>query len=122
MFQAVELLKAADRYDLPGLKRLCENSIVSSLEPDNALDMFGVADMHNAEDLKEIAKMMIVKEAVGIVENPGWKEKLSKFPNLIFEIFEAVVKENKKRDRGPKEPFGGRRGNFASRENVSYGT
>jgi len=102
--QAIELLVASDRYDLSGLKKLCESSLVDGLTIDNVLDLLILADTHNAEELKKAAKNLVVEKGADIVEKTEWKEKLVKFPNLFCEVFEAVVKESREcvclRDRG----------------------
>ncbi|CAH8588800.1 unnamed protein product [Schistosoma curassoni] len=49
---AHELLAAADKYQLERLKTMCEEALVESLSVENACDIFGLADMHNAEQLK----------------------------------------------------------------------
>ncbi|VDP98200.1 unnamed protein product [Trichobilharzia regenti] len=49
---AHELLTAADKYQSERLKIMCEEALVESLSVENACDIFGLADMHNAERLK----------------------------------------------------------------------
>jgi len=92
--KAHELLAAADRYDLPGLKKSCENSLISYLSQDTVLDLFVLADMHNANELRVAAKKMIVDNRADIVKQEGWRDKLGKYNDLIFEVFEAVVTIN----------------------------
>lgn len=93
-FKAHELLAAADRYDLPGLKKSCENSLIVSMSQETVLDLFVLADMHNANELRVAAKKMIVENRADIVKQDGWRDKLGKYNDLIFEVFEAVVTIN----------------------------
>ena len=80
-FGRVELLVAADRYDLSGLKKLCENSLVEGLTIDNVLDLLVLADTHNAEDLKKAAKNLVVEK----VKSKG-KIVYFKVLKIIFSI------------------------------------
>lgn len=47
-----ELLAAADKYDLERLKVMCEESMCSNLNVDNAADVLILSDMHSAHQLK----------------------------------------------------------------------
>lgn len=85
-----KLLDVADKYNLAGLRELCVNSLMSSLVLENLLDRIVLADMHNAECLKEVAKKMIVENSAAVVKQKDWKKKLGRFPDLLIEVFEAV--------------------------------
>jgi len=89
--KAMDLLEAADRFDLPGLKKSCEECLIGTLDKENVLDLFVLADLHNAVELREAAKTLIVDNSADIVQEAGWREKLGKYQSLVFEIFEAVV-------------------------------
>ena len=58
---AQALLSAADKYDLPHLKRLCEESLIASLNVTNVANILVLADLHQAEKLKQKALAFIVK-------------------------------------------------------------
>jgi len=89
--KAMDMLEAADRFDLSGLKKACEEFLIGTLDKENVLDLFVLADLHNAGELREAAKCLIVDNSADIVQEPGWREKLGKYQSLVFEIFEAVV-------------------------------
>jgi len=93
--QAIELLQAADRFDLSGLKELCEQFLITYLTINNVLDMFILADTHNADRLKKAAKRMVIEKGADIVESGEWREKLVSNPAIFCELFDAVVKESK---------------------------
>ncbi|CAG5101219.1 Similar to spop-b: Speckle-type POZ protein B (Xenopus laevis) [Cotesia congregata] len=46
---AADLLKAADKYQLQSLKKMCEESLCKNLKPDNLISMMNFAERHNAE-------------------------------------------------------------------------
>jgi len=83
------LLKAADKYNLGGLKKLCEEALIKTLAVENCVDMIILADMYHAHDLKQMSKEMIVKNGAIVILQEGWKEKLKMFPYILCEIFEA---------------------------------
>jgi hypothetical protein len=93
--QAIELLQAGDRFDLSGLKHLCEQFLISHLTINNVLDMLILADTHNALRLKKAAKRMVIEKGPDIVERTQWKEKLISNPAVFCELFDAAMKESK---------------------------
>ena len=60
---ADRLLKAADQYDLAGLKRQCERALCQSLTISNCLDHLVLADLHNAPLLKPFVTKFVVENA-----------------------------------------------------------
>jgi speckle-type POZ protein len=60
---ADRLLKAADQYDLPALKRQCERALCQSLTIGNCLDHLVLADLHNAALLKPFVTKFVVENA-----------------------------------------------------------
>lgn len=44
----MELFEAADIFGIDRLKSMCEQSIMSNIESDNAAAIFHASDMHNA--------------------------------------------------------------------------
>ncbi len=47
------LFEASDRFDVEPLKIICENEMVKKVNPDNALEMYMMAELHDAKLLKE---------------------------------------------------------------------
>jgi len=90
---AKKMMWAADKYQLGGLKKKLEDVLIKAVKMENAIDMFVLGDAVRAYKLRDLSKEVIVKNAVAIVEtDAGWKEKLGRFNNLAFEIFESVIK------------------------------
>merc|ERR1719319_1337803 len=77
---AMLLMEVSQRY-------LVENY----LKLENVLDTLLTADLHEAKKLKEAAMEMIVYNSDEIVKQEGWKDKLEKSRNLVYEIFEAIA-------------------------------
>ena len=83
-----QLLKAANMYDLPLLKKSCEDELISTMTVDNVVDLFVLAEDHNAVELRMVAKTMILENKAVIVEQEGWDTKLG---ILVIELFKAVA-------------------------------
>jgi len=86
-----QLIKAADYYQLHGLKKKTEDALVKMVKTENAIDMFVLGDAVHANKLRDVSKEVIVSNAVAIVKIDGWREALGRFPELTLEIFESVV-------------------------------
>ena len=52
----VELFQAADKYDIEPLKVICELEMTKKVTPENALEMFMAAEVHDAKLLKDRAQ------------------------------------------------------------------
>ncbi|XP_074095898.1 speckle-type POZ protein-like [Cotesia typhae] len=50
---AEELLEASDKYQLQGLKEMCEDSLAKTVSIENAIRIIILADCHNAKHLKK---------------------------------------------------------------------
>ena len=87
------LLAAGEKYNLPGLKALCENVLSRDMNIDNVLDMLLVADLHKAANLKALALKFIVENAQEIVSQDDCSKKLEKFPSILFDMFKAASKK-----------------------------
>ena len=87
------LLAAAEMYDLPGLKALCEYALSRAMNIDNAIDMLLFADLHKAANVKALALKFIVENAQEIVSQDDWRKKLEKFPSILSDMFNAAIKK-----------------------------
>ena len=85
---STQLLMAANMYDLPLLKKSCEDELISTMTVDNVVDLFVLAEDHNAVELRVVAKTMILDNKEVIVEQEGWDTKLG---TLVIELFKAVA-------------------------------
>jgi len=92
---AEQILRAADKYRLEGLKKMIEITLIESLKIENAIEMFVLGDAVHADSLRDSSKEVIVTNAAKIVELDGWKEALGRFQDLSWEIFESIAKQTK---------------------------
>lgn len=91
---AEDLLAVADKYDLGGLKNVCETVLCSTLTVANALDLLVLADMHCAKKLKSQAIRFMHMRNEDIVLTPAWKTTSSTHPHVIIEVLEAIATQS----------------------------
>ena len=89
-----DLLRAADMYELDGLKVMCEEKLVSNLSVENSIEGLVLGDSHNASKLKRMALDLIAKNMKTIVNTEVYKDLLAERPALTLEILQVVFQDN----------------------------
>ncbi|KAJ8680814.1 hypothetical protein QAD02_016601 [Eretmocerus hayati] len=90
---AVELLMLSNKYEVGGLKSLCEQSLIKSLENVNVLDCLNLANLHNAKILELKCVNFIASNASEIIELPDFS--INKVPeDLRDKLFNLVVRKS----------------------------
>ncbi|KAJ8680818.1 hypothetical protein QAD02_016605 [Eretmocerus hayati] len=85
-----DLLRAAEKYEVEGLKSLCEQSMAKALNPDNALEYLIMANLHNAQFLEAQCMEYVVLNAKSIVKRPNYD--LSQVPvDLVTKLFSLLA-------------------------------
>lgn len=92
---ACTLLIAADKYNIPYLKKFCEARILGSLGPSNALQVLEVSEMCSNTELKEQAMKSIVKHMEDVVLSAAYDAFALKNVHLCVEITRALLSEMK---------------------------
>ncbi|XP_014207931.1 speckle-type POZ protein-like [Copidosoma floridanum] len=87
----LELLAAANRFDLNGLKLMCENNFLHGLNISNASSLLLTADDHDASTLKIKVMEYIALNVAQVTETAGYKKLKATRPDLIVEIFSSMV-------------------------------
>ncbi|KAF7253103.1 hypothetical protein EG68_06838 [Paragonimus skrjabini miyazakii] len=90
---AHELLAAADKYQLERLKTMCEEALVESLTVENSCDILGLADMHNADQLKSHTLEFIMLHAHDVCETEGYEQLVRHRPRLLNECFRSLASQ-----------------------------
>ena len=85
------ILEAADKYQLDILAEMCGDILLSTITPENALDLLKLGDMYGAEGLKKHALDLVVSNVKTILGSDEWKECAKKRPNLFVDISEALA-------------------------------
>ncbi|XP_064966360.1 BTB/POZ domain-containing protein At1g01640-like [Musa acuminata AAA Group] len=99
------MLIAADKYDIPFLRKYCEHRILAALRPSNALEVLQVAEVCSDAELKEQAMNLITKHAEDVVFSARYDELARNNAHLCVEITRALLTEMKdKRDAATTSP------------------
>ncbi|VDQ05599.1 unnamed protein product [Trichobilharzia regenti] len=75
------------------LKTMCEEALVESLSVENACDIFGLSDMHNAEQLKAHTLEFIMLHAHDVCETEGYEQLVRHRPRLLNECFRSLASQ-----------------------------
>ena len=84
---AVEIFKAADKYELELLKQRAEFSMMNSLSVSNCTMLYIVADLHNAHELKKRVLNFIMRNILEVTESDDWRVLVEQHPALATEAF-----------------------------------
>ena len=87
---ARELLNVANKYELPRLLSICETTLVSKITANSVLEIFILAELHEAKTLKKACLGFIKCNFAIICELDSWKELKASATHqiLVFEILE----------------------------------
>ena len=80
------IFTAADRFGIERLKRICEQSILSSISIDNACFILQAADMVGATMLRKRSIEFVVRHYDAIVKTTGFEEMARRNIELTLEI------------------------------------
>ncbi|EDL38714.1 mCG1041469 [Mus musculus] len=89
-YMATDVLTAADKYGLEGLKVLCEDALCRNLSVENAAHTLILADLHNIQQLKNEALYFIAFYASVVSETSEWKSMMDSHPHLVAEAFQFL--------------------------------
>lgn len=84
---AVEIFKAADKYELELLKQRAELIMMNSLSVSNCTMLYIVADLHNATELKKSVLNFIMRNILEVTESDDWRLLVEQHPALATEAF-----------------------------------
>ena len=95
---AMELLAAAEKYNISRLKAVCEAELAKSLTVDNVIDRLLESEKYRADQLKAAALHWIGKHAPDVVETTSWKSLCEEHPawvTVICKQFASYIKHLK---------------------------
>ena len=88
---AIELLQAANKYQLDRLKLICEEALYKTLSAESVAEILSLADLYNAAQLKNQAIEFISIHATEVIETDGWNRMVRENPHLVAEVFKALA-------------------------------
>jgi len=83
---AMELFVAADQFGVERLKRLCEQTILSSINIDSAALILQAANMHVAHGLRQTCLDFILRNFDAVSKTPAFEEMGRSNVELVFEV------------------------------------
>jgi speckle-type POZ protein len=86
---ASTLLPVAENYHLPGLKLLCERTLVETITPDSVASLLLLADQFSCDSLKRATLAYCEDNATSIKKSLAWKVMELVNPDLFMEACEA---------------------------------
>ncbi|XP_035222825.1 speckle-type POZ protein-like [Stegodyphus dumicola] len=89
----MELYAAADKYDIPTLKKKCASYLKSNLSVQNVCKVLQLADVHSDDDLYESVFEFISAHAEEIFSTCEWKE-ISKNNICAKLLAKAIIRKN----------------------------
>lgn len=92
---ARSLYLAADKYEIPHLRDLCRNQLISSLNESNALDILELAQIPFDNVLNEAALGCIKTNIAKMVSSDEFKLFAASNPNLTVEIMRSSFHRNR---------------------------
>lgn len=87
---AEELLIVADKYQIQGLKELCERSLCKNLNDGNVCSLLMLGDQYQGKRLREEALQHVVKKRKLLRKTEGFR-KLLRNSHLVEDIFATMV-------------------------------
>ena len=88
---AEELLFVADKYQIEGLKQMCEKHLLKNLKIDNAVRLLILSDMHQTSSLREQAIYFINRNAAEVRMTSSWKDLIKSHLHLLEELYNEIV-------------------------------
>ncbi|XP_021052422.1 TD and POZ domain-containing protein 4-like [Mus pahari] len=88
---ACDMLAAADKYGLEGLKVMCEDALCRDLSVENAAHTLILADLHSTEHLKTQALDFITVYASEVSKTSGWMSMKESHPHLVAQAFHSLA-------------------------------
>lgn len=86
---AGELIVAADKYRIDGLKEMCEEVLGDNITVENAVQILVIADRHCIERLKNRAINFIKAHIKDVIDTVGFKSLVQ--TSVLTDIIEAIV-------------------------------
>ncbi|XP_065203012.1 speckle-type POZ protein B-like [Planococcus citri] len=88
---AKELLVAACKYELEGLKRICVQALSQALTVDNVSEILIFADNWNVAELKAKTVRFVASRYTEISNTDGWKTVINSSPHLVHEVCQEIA-------------------------------
>ncbi|CAO2206197.1 unnamed protein product [Urochloa humidicola] len=91
------MLVAADRYDVQGLKTVCENALCERLDVETVVAMLALADQQNCNKLKSACIDFIIRPDKwdGVALSEGFSRLKRSCPSILADVLEKAIRSRK---------------------------
>ena len=87
----VDLLKAADYYDIQGLVAICTSYFQNNLTVENALEIMTAAALTNSKPLLAAAIKFAMKHRGFLNKTSGWDEVKKNYPEITSQVLDEIL-------------------------------
>lgn len=88
---ALEILAAADRFQLPGLKEMADMALRATLSIESACRQLIYADLFSSTELKREAIRYIVRNVTTVLQTDAWTELTKRHSALVTDVVSALA-------------------------------
>ncbi|XP_065212929.1 speckle-type POZ protein B-like [Planococcus citri] len=88
---AHELIEAADKYALDGLKIICSEALCKTLTVENASNVLVMADLRGMKDLKDKVIAFVSCNFAEVLDTETWRNILLTYPELVNAVCKGVA-------------------------------
>ena len=82
-----DLLKAANKYLMEGLKIICSEHLSANLTLENALEVMIVAYLTDQKALLDLTFKFALENKGKLIKTNSWNEMVKNYPDLIGKVF-----------------------------------
>jgi len=90
---AMNLLSAADKYNIQRLKAVCEEVIGSTIEVSTAAEVVLLAYLHEATTLKTVATNFVARNYAKVKETAAWQDIIESHPKIMAEVLAVMMEK-----------------------------
>ena len=87
---AAQLLSAAHEYQVQDLKEVCGEHIATTLSIETVAHELLLADLYQAEELKQKCIEFITRHSKEVMHTEGWRMLTEKRMKLVLELYEFM--------------------------------
>lgn len=89
--QTDELLIAAEKYGVDGLKTWCEQDLMTSITINSAIKLLVLAHRYNTKTLFDGVWTFVRKHIAELMKRDEWKSTFSSYPEMTYELFNSLL-------------------------------
>lgn len=79
---AQHLLVAADRFEMPRLRRICERRLCETVEVETVATTLALGEQNHAEELKRVCLEFVSRSLGAVMQTEGYQHMIRSCPQL----------------------------------------